>query len=76
MDVRVGIALDRLLRGRWAEDNFELLVRVSVNKNVIGFLLIGAALGIAIFYGWPKLQPYLAPPPPPPATAPDETPKF
>ncbi len=42
-----------------------------MNRNVVGAILIIAALALIYFFAWPRLKPYMAPaPPPPPAGAP------
>ena len=40
-----------------------------MNRNVVGAILIIAALAIIYFFAWPKLKPYMTTPAPPPGAA-------
>lgn len=43
-----------------------------MNRNVVGAILIIAALALIFFFAWPRMKPYFAPAPPPPAGVPGE----
>lgn len=41
------------------DSNFEVTGWNTMNKNIVGIILIVLALLAVYFYGWPKIQPYL-----------------
>jgi hypothetical protein len=40
-----------------------------MNRNVVGAILIVAALALIYFFAWPRMKPYLSTPAPPPGAA-------